>query len=112
MTVDWRTITPADLYDADGRHPEPADLLGLLREFRDTGAIKGWWFVELLDDIEGTRLYADVWHGGRMMPAEDCGPDDVDFTGLTEPWCGCWHRDGVLALPCRLHGIGGEEVQS
>ncbi|MCE5186063.1 MAG: hypothetical protein LLF76_08065 [Planctomycetaceae bacterium] len=71
-----------ELFDSDGCHPDADSIAELMREFRDTGGIGGFFFCTGPCDENG--MCRDSWHNGELRPAEECGPapDEINYTGL------------------------------
>jgi hypothetical protein len=81
----WKQLQ-TELWDSDGNHPDDEQLVSAMREFRDTGAIQGYWFVDVTEPGTGPDRdqYPDPWNGNVARHNWDIGPDpcDIDFTGL------------------------------
>jgi len=79
--IKWQDL---ELFDSDGCEPCPEDYPLKMREYRDTGGISGYFFVDTSDVDDEFRVY-DPWHH-RWCAASEAGPtpEEIDWTGLDE----------------------------
>lgn len=85
-----------NLWDSDGRHPTGDEHRRAMREFRNTGGIRGYFFFNpsaahyehaddpawIAENHKGDRVWDDL--NQEFRKPEDVGPDsrDVDFSGI------------------------------
>jgi hypothetical protein len=83
--TNWKQLQTR-LWDSNGNHPNDEQLVLAMQEFRASGSIQGYWFVNVSVPGKGpdNDRYADPWNGNAVRPNWEIGPDsnDIDYTGL------------------------------
>jgi len=81
--VGWKAAC-GYLHDSDGNKPDEVDYPKLMREFRDSHCITGYWFCDFSRiNQENEELAWDSWNN-KWNESSECGPSiyEIDFTGL------------------------------